>query len=40
MQALEEEEREGLLLLVHFEKAFDSLEWPFIDRTLTFFNFG
>ena len=40
IQALEEEEWEGLLLLVDFEKAFDSLEWPFIDRILTFFNFG
>lgn len=40
MLHLQEEEREGLLLLVDFEKAFDSLEWSFIDRTLTYFNFG
>ena len=30
----------GLLLFVHFEKAFDSLEWPFIEKTLTYYNFG
>ena len=30
----------GLLLFVDFEKAFDSLEWPFIEKTLTYYNFG
>jgi hypothetical protein len=30
----------GLLLLIDFEKAFDSLEWAFIYKTLDFFNFG
>ena len=40
MQKLDEEEGEGLLLLVDFEKAFDSLEWSFIERALNFFNFG
>ena len=30
----------GILLLIDFEKAFDSLEWSFIDRTLNHFNFG
>ena len=40
IQALEEEEQEGLLLLFDYEKAFDSPEWSFIDWTLTFFNFG
>ena len=30
----------GLLLLIDFEKAFDSLEWSFIQKTLAFFNFG
>ena len=29
----------GLLLLVDFEKAFDSIEWPFIQKTLKFFGF-
>ncbi len=30
----------GILLLLDFEKAFDSLEWTFIERTLKHFNFG
>ena len=30
----------GLLLFVDFEKAFDSLEWSFIERTLQYFGFG
>ena len=30
----------GLLLFVDFEKAFDSLEWSFIERTLQHFCFG
>ena len=29
----------GLLLFIDFEKAFDSLEWPFIFDTLRFFGF-
>jgi exonuclease III len=31
---------EGLLVLLDFEKAFDSLSWPFIQYTLRKFNFG
>ena len=30
----------GLLLIVDFEKAFDSISWKFINYTLTFLNFG
>ena len=30
----------GLLLLIDFEKAFDSIEWSFIDKVLNFYNFG
>lgn len=30
----------GLLLLVDFEKAFDSVSWKFMDKVLDFFNFG
>ena len=30
----------GILLFVDFEKAFDTLEWNFITKTLEVFNFG
>ena len=30
----------GLLLIVDFKKAFDSISWKFIMNTLDFFNFG
>lgn len=30
----------GLLLLVDFEKAFDSINWSFIQNALIYFNFG
>ena len=30
----------GLLLFVDFEKAFDSVEWSFIEKTLNYYNFG
>ena len=30
----------GLLLFIDFEKAFDSIEWSFIEKTLKHFNFG
>ena len=30
----------GLLLLIDFEKAFDSVAWSFITKVLDFFNFG
>lgn len=36
----EENNVPGLLLLIDFEKAFDSLSWSFIQKTLTYFNFG
>ena len=32
--------RQGLLLLVDFEKAFDRIEWNFIHKCLHFFGFG
>ena len=32
--------QEGLLLLIDFEKAFDSVEWNFLDSALEFFGFG
>jgi len=30
----------GLLLFIDFEKAFDSLEWDFLEKCLEKFNFG
>lgn len=30
----------GLLMLIDFEKAFDSVSWNFIKESLIFFNFG
>ena len=30
----------GLLLLVDFEKAFDTIEWAFVEKTLQHFGFG
>ena len=30
----------GLLLFLDFEKAFDTIEWPFIIKTLQYFGFG
>jgi hypothetical protein len=36
----EEENLEALFVSVDFEKAFDLLEWHFVEKTLFFFNFG
>ena len=30
----------GFLLVVDFEKAFDSVAWSFIEKSLNVFNFG
>ena len=30
----------GLLLFLDFEKAFDTIEWPFIRKTFQYFRFG
>ena len=40
MHYTEENKIPGLLLLIDFEKAFDSIAWSFITKTLSFFNFG
>ena len=40
MQFTEENDIPGMLLMVDFEKAFDSVSWPFINKVLHFFNFG
>ena len=34
MDKLEEDDIPGLLMLVDFEKAFDTVEWPFIEKIL------
>ena len=40
LQFTEENYIPGLLLLIDFEKAFDSVSWSFINKVLKFFNFG
>ena len=40
MKHTEQKNIPGLLLLIDFEKAFDSLSWSFIQKALTFLNFG
>ena len=37
---LNQTQQQGLLFLIDFEKAFDSIEWKFIEQTLEAFNFG
>ena len=32
-------QKRGILLLIDFEKAFDSVSWSFIHKSLTDFNF-
>ena len=39
MQLAEEQNIPGLLLLIDVGKAFDTLSWSFIHKSLTFFNF-
>ena len=40
MEYLDQKKNSSLLLFVDFGKAFDSLEWDFIDNSLKSFNFG
>ena len=40
MEFLDSKKCQGILLFVDFEKAFDTLEWSFISKTLEVFNFG
>ena len=37
---LEQQKQSGMILLLDFEKAFDSLSWSFIMKVLKYFNFG
>ena len=32
--------KSGILLMLNFQKAFDTIEWRFLFKTLEFFNFG
>ena len=36
----EQTNKTGILLLVDFEKAFDSVSWNFLGKVMNFFNFG
>ena len=40
IQYCKKTKREGILLLIDFEKAFDSIEWSYIDKVLSQYNFG
>ena len=40
MEFTESNKLPGILLFIDFEKAFDTLEWPFIHHALKVFNFG
>ena len=40
MHCAEQYNLEGLLLLIDFEKAFDSISWVFIYKVLSYFGFG
>ena len=40
MHTTEEKNLSGLLLLIDFEKAFDSISWKFINNVLKYFGFG
>ena len=40
IEETEAQDKSGLILLVDFQKAFDSLSWKFIEEALTKFNFG
>ena len=40
MQFVDEKNIPGLLLLIDFEKAYDSLSWSFMKKNLKSFNFG
>lgn len=35
-----QKEKKGLLLFLDFEKAFNTIEWPFIFQTLEYFGFA
>ena len=30
----------GIMIMIDFEKGFDTISWSFLHKTLDFFNFG
>lgn len=40
MDHVDEEQLPAMFVSIDYEKAFDSLEWDFINKTLNAFNFG
>ena len=40
MEQTEQQDILGILLLLDFRKAFDTIEWNFIQQTLSLFYFG
>ena len=40
MSYTNENDLDAILAQIDFEKAFDSIEWPFLYKTLKTFNFG
>jgi len=40
MEYIDAKKISGIFLFVDFEKAFDSIEWSFVNTKLNFFNFG
>lgn len=40
IEMVEEENIPGLVLSVDFKKAFDSLDWDYLNAVLKYFNFG
>jgi hypothetical protein len=40
IEKMEEDDIPGLLVLLAFEKAFDTVEWSFLHKTLQFVGFG
>lgn len=40
MQQLEQDNRDGMIMLADFEKAYDSVEWPYVKKLLEGYNIG
>ena len=40
MQTIDNQNFSGLLMLIDFEKAFDSISWHFLYKTLKFYGFS